>query len=190
MSRERMAIAGRADAVRDGLTDTQWEHAAAIVTRVAQACRELGLSVSFHHHAGTYIETPAEIARLLASTDADLLGLCLDTGHYFYGGGHPLEAVQQYGARIWHLHLKDVQPAVLDAVRQEGVDFLEAVRRGVFCELGQGTIPFPQIIQGLQACGYDGWAIVEQDTAVSQPGVAPFASAVRSRQYLHEVIGL
>jgi inosose dehydratase len=190
MSRARMAIAGRADAKRDGLSDTQWEHAAALITRVAKACRELGLSVSFHHHAGTYVETPAEIARLLASTDADLLGLCLDTGHYFYGGGDPLEAVQQYGPRIWHLHLKDVQAPVLGAVRQESVDFLEAVRRGVFCELGQGAIPFPQIIQALQASGYDGWAIVEQDTDVSLPGVAPYASAVRSRQYLREVIGL
>ncbi|MBI1764002.1 MAG: TIM barrel protein [Acidobacteria bacterium] len=190
MSKERMSIAGRADAVRDGLTDAQWEHAAAIVMRVAQACRELGLAVSFHHHAGTYIETPAEIARLLESTDAALLGLCLDTGHYFYGGGDPLTAVQQYGPRIRHLHLKDVQPAVLDAVRRDGVDFLAAVRRGVFCELGQGAIPFPQIIQGLQASGYDGWAIVEQDTDVSQPGVEPYASAVRSRQYLREVIGI
>ena len=190
MSKERMAIAGRADAARDGLSDAQWEHAAAIVTRVAKACRELGLAVSFHHHAGTYIETPAEIARLLASTDAELLGLCLDTGHYFYGGGDPLEAVHQYGARIRHLHLKDVQSPVLDAVRRDGVDFLEAVRRGVFCELGQGAIPFPQIIEGLQASGYDGWAIVEQDTDVSQPGVDPMASAQRSRQYLREVIGL
>ncbi len=190
MSQRRMAIAGRADAARDGLSDEQWQHALALVARIARACRALGLAVSFHHHAGTFIETPAEIARLLDGTEAELLGLCLDTGHYFYGGGDPVEAVRQYGARIRHLHLKDVQPAVLDAVRQEGVDFLEAVRRSVFCELGQGAIAFPQIIQGLQTRGYDGWAIVEQDTDVNQPGVDPFASAVRSRQYLRTVIGI
>src|SRR6185295_10260756 len=131
MSESRMAVSGRVDEERDGMNDKQWEGAAQILNRVAEDCRKLGLTTVFHHHAGTYIETPREIERLCESTDAELLGLCLDTGHYFYGGGDPLEAVRKYGARIRHLHLKDVRPAVLEAVRREGVDFLEAVARCV-----------------------------------------------------------
>ncbi len=190
MSQARMSIAGRVNEARDGMNDEQWEGAVKLLTRIAQAARELGLATTFHHHAGTLIETPQEIARLCASTDPELIGLCLDTGHYFYGGGNPVEAVRKYGARIRHLHLKDVNPAVLETVRRESVDFLEAVRRGVFCELGEGAVDFPQIIQGLSECGYDGWAIVEQDVDVTQPGVKPFESALRSRQYLKNVIGI
>ncbi len=190
MNKSRMAVAGRADLKRDGMNDEQWDSAVRILKRVAASCRELGLATAFHHHAGTFIETPDEIARLCDSTDEDLIGLCLDTGHYFYGGGDPVEAARIYGSRIWHLHLKDVQPPVLDQVRREGVGFLDAVRRGVFCELGQGGVDFPRVIEGLTNAGFSGWAIVEQDTDARQEGINPFASAVRSREYLRSTINL
>jgi len=188
MSEARVAVAGRVVEERDGMTEQQWEEAAKLLLRTARVCRARGLRVVFHHHAGTFVETPKEIEQLCALTDPDLIGLCLDTGHYFYGGGDPRDAVRKYGARIWHLHLKDVQPIVLEAVRREAVGFLDAVRRGVFCELGQGAVDFPELIQGLRACNYDGWAVVEQDMNASQPGVQPLQSALRSRAYLREVI--
>ena len=189
MSRARMAVAGRVDEKRDGLTDRQWEGASKILQRTAAACKQRGLQVSFHHHAGTYVETPGEVERLFTLTDPELVGLCLDTGHYFYGGGDPVDVVRKYGSRICHLHFKDVQSGVLEAVRREGVDFLEAVRRGVFSELGEGAVNLPGVIQELQACAYDGWAVVEQDVDSSQPNVRPLESARRSRQYLRKVIG-
>ncbi|MFN0086017.1 MAG: TIM barrel protein [Blastocatellia bacterium] len=193
MSAHRQAVAGRVDDSLDGpdgLNDEQWAAAARILARVARACRELGLDSVFHHHAATYVETPSEIERLCAEVDAELLGLCLDTGHYQYGGGDPLEAVRKHGSRIRHLHLKDIRPAVLDAVRRDGVDFLEAVRRDVFCELGEGAVDFPRVISELTAAGFDGWAIVEQDTDATKPGVRPVESAIRSRLFLRDRIGL
>lgn len=190
MKPERMAVAGRVIEERDGMSNEEWECAAQMLTRIAESCRELGLDAVFHHHVGTLIETPREIERLCASTEESLIGLCLDTGHYFYGGGDPVDAVQRYGSRIRHLHLKDVEPKMLDAAREEGIGFLEAVRRGVFCELGEGGVDFPEVIKELTACGFDGWAIVEQDVDASQPGVHPFESAKRSRQYLRKVIGI
>jgi inosose dehydratase len=190
MNDTRMNVAGRVNEERDGMSQRDWHYAVEIISRIARACLEMGLSTAFHHHAGTLIETPNEIERLCASTDPALIGLCLDTGHYLYGGGNPVEAVQKYGSRIWHLHLKDVRSAVLGSVRREGVGFLEAVRRDVFCELGEGAVDFQRIKQGLIDCGYDGWAIVEQDVDASQPGVQPFESAVRSRRYLRETIGV
>jgi inosose dehydratase len=190
MTPARMAVAGRVDNLRDGMSDEQWKGATNILTLTTRACRELGLDAVFHHHAGTYVETPAEIERLCENVDERLLGLCLDTGHYYYGGGDPVDAVRKYGSRIRHLHLKDVHPSVLESVRRESVGFLEAVRRGVFCELGEGSIAFPQVIQGLTACEFSGWAVVEQDTDVRQGGVNPLASAIRSREYLRNVIGI
>lgn len=190
MGGARMSVAGRVDDERDGMSEHQWDGAVEILSRIARACEELGLATAFHHHAGTLVETPAEIERLCASTDPSLIGLCLDSGHYMYGGGNPVEAVKKYGSRILHLHLKDVRPAVLESVREDGVGFLDAVRRGVFCELGEGAVDFPAIAEGLKECGYGGWALVEQDVDADQPGVNPYASAVRSRQYLRDVIGL
>lgn len=190
MSEARMAVSGRVDDSRYGMTDSQWDAAAQILERIGEACSELDLAAVFHHHAGTSVETPKEIARLCESTDADLLGLCLDTGHYFFGGGDPVDAVRLYGTRIRHLHLKDVQLPVLEAARREGIGFLEAVRRGVFCELGEGAIALKKVIQDLTAGGYSAWAIVEQDVDTRSSDVKPFESARRSREYLRSNIGI
>ncbi len=190
MSKARMAVSGRVDESRDGMSDSQWEGAAQILASIAEACRKLGLSAVFHHHAGTFVETPKEIARLCDSIDADLLGLCLDTGHYLFGGGNPVEAVRLYGPRIRHLHLKDVQLPILESARRDGIGFLEAVRRGVFCELGDGAVELNKVIQAMAAGGYSEWAIVEQDVDTRNEDVKPFESALRSRQYVRNIIGI
>jgi inosose dehydratase len=190
MSEGRMAVSGRVDESRDGMSDSQWVGAAQILGTVAEACRKLGLSAVFHHHAGTFVETPKEVARLCDMTDPDLLGLCLDTGHYFFGGGDPVEAVRLYGTRIRHLHLKDVQLPVLEAACRDGIGFLEAVRRGVFCELGAGAVDLKKVIQEIDACGSSEWAIVEQDRDTRSGSIKPFESALRSREYLRNVIGI
>src|SRR5262245_43850652 len=190
MSDKRMAVAGRASESRDGLTDAQWKQAATILTRIAHACHSLGLDTVFHHHTGTFVETPLEVARLCDLIDPAIFGLCLDTGHYVFGGGDPVDAVRTYGKRIRHLHLKDVNPTVLESVRRDGIGYLDAVRRGVFCELGAGCVDFPKLIEELNHQGFSGWAIVEQDVDTSQPDVQPIESAIRSREYLRNTIGI
>lgn len=190
MTPERMALAGRVLEEQQGLTEDQWRAAADVIMDIARACAARGLRTAFHHHAGTYVETPGEIERLLSLTDPEHVGLCLDTGHYLYGGGDPVDAVRRFGGRIWHLHLKDVRASVLDAVRHERLGFLEAVGRGVFCELGEGMVNIRAVVAALQEANYDGWAVVEQDVDIRQPGVNPLASARRNRAYLREVIGL
>jgi len=190
MSEARMAVSGRVNESSDGMSERQWDSAARILGRIAEACRKLGLSAVFHHHAGTFVETPNELERLCESTEPGLLGLCLDTGHYFFGGGDPVEAVRMYGDRIRHLHLKDVQLEILEDARRDGVGFLEAVRRGVFCELGAGAVNLNMVIQEVIAGGYSEWAIVEQDVDTRSGDVNPSESARRSRQYLRNVIGI
>jgi len=190
MGGSRMAIAGRVDEARDGMNSSQWSDAVEILNQIANACSELGLRTAFHHHAGTLVETPAEIERLCSSTDSSLIGLCLDTGHYVYGGGDPVEAIEKYSSRILHIHLKDVNLAVLQSVREDRVGFLEAVQRGVFCEIGDGSVDVPVIFQQLSKAAYGDWLVVEQDVDPRLPGVKPFESACRSRRYLKEVIGM
>lgn len=189
MDHRRMEIAG-AVTDADGLTQDQWRRAAEMVTSVARQARALGLRSVFHHHAGTYIETPRELDRLLSLTDPDLLGVCLDTGHYHYGGGDPLDCARIHAARIRHLHLKDVRAQVLGRVRREKLPYLEAVRQGLFCELGQGAVNITGVLRELDRSGFDGWAVVEQDIDPDQPGIQPAESAARSRAYLRHAAGV
>jgi inosose dehydratase len=187
MSDARMAVGGRASE-SDGMTSEQWREAAKLLARTAKECTRRRLRPVFHHHVGTFIETPAELDLLCAVTDPELLGICLDTGHYYYGGGDPVEAVRRYGKRIQHLHFKDVSPATLELVRHEKVPYLDAVRRGVFCELGEGAVDLRKVVEQLSQTDFEGWAVVEQDVDTTNPNVRPLESAHRSRQYLRNTI--
>jgi inosose dehydratase len=183
----RSACAGRI-VEGQGLTAAQWERFARGAERVARAVRdETGLRTVLHHHCAGFVETPAEVETLLRMTDPALVGLCLDTGHYAYGGGDPLEALRALGDRVWHVHFKDCEPAVAAAARREGLGYLEAVARGVFCELGKGAVDFGAVVAELRQRGYEGWIVVEQDVL---PGMgAPELSARRNRVFL-EGLGL
>ena len=180
---EREAIAGRVDGGA-ALTNAEWSTVAADIRAAADLAGEFGLRCVFHHHAGTYFETPAEIARLMEMTD---IGLCLDTGHYIYGGGDPVEAIERFGSRVEYLHFKDVDPAKLKDAQQRKLGFLDGVRAGVFAPLGSGCVRFPALLKALDAIGYDGWAVVEQDVdTTTGQGPRPLDSARESREYLRK----
>jgi len=189
MNEARMAIAGSATA-SDEFSGQQWEDAAKLIGCIARSAAEIGVRSVFHHHAGTHVETPAEVDRLLESTDPRLVGICLDTGHFFYGGGDPVAFARARAPRIWHLHLKDIRGPVLDQVRREKIAYLEAIRLGVFSELGAGNVDLAGVIRELEAAGFDGWAVFEQDVDPTLPGTDPLGSAARSREYLRRVAGV
>ncbi len=192
---ERARIAGRVDEDgRAGWSDAQWREAAATIEAVARALRdELNMRVVVHHHAGTFVETPAEIDRLLASTSPDLVGLLLDTGHCVYGGGQPLAVLKRHRGRVRYLHLKDARDSELRHVRSSDVSMSEAWKRGVFCPLGEGVVDFPRVIEALRSDGYSGWLIVEQDVVPDAQGRLepdPSDSARKSRAYLRDKAGV
>src|SRR3990172_10438044 len=106
----RMQNAGRIRP-EHGLRDDPWRTFGEGAARLAESVRrETGLRAVFHHHCAGYVETPGELDRLLELTDPDVLGLCLDTGHYRFGGGDPAQAVRRHAGRIWHVHFKDYDP--------------------------------------------------------------------------------
>jgi inosose dehydratase len=170
-----------------GLSDEQWEVYAAAANRLARRVRdEAGVRTVVHQHLGTLVETGPEIRRFLAMTDPDLIGVCLDTGHWTFGTGEsPVDAVRELGGRIWHVHFKDADPAVMAASRANEWDGLTSTGHGLFCELGKGSVDFPGVLVALEETGYDGWIVVEQDIL---PGMGnPRESARRNRDYLRGI---
>ncbi len=182
---ERVKNAGRIQPAM-GLSDQEWKHFAKGANHIAEAVREaFGFQTVFHHHCAGYVETPEEIEQLLDRTDKELIGLCLDTGHYQFGGGEPIEAIKKYKDRIWYVHFKDFSQAVSEMVALNGWDYFEAVRHGIFCELGRGAVDFGGVLTELEKIGYSDWAVVEQDVL---PGMGnPKQCALANRQYLKSI---
>ena len=182
----RGASAGRVTPAM-GLDEDGWRVSAAAAEDLARRVRdETDVRTVVHSHLGTLVETGWEVRELLRRTDPDLLGVCLDTGHWRFGTGEdPAAAVREFGGRIWHVHFKDADPALMDESRRQGWHGLESTRHGVFCELGRGCVDFPAVLAGLRGIGYDGWVVVEQDVL---PGMgAPRESARRNREYLRSI---
>ena len=182
----RGRMAGRITAAQ-GLDADGWRTFAQGANVLARRVRdEVGIRTVIHQHLGTLIETGDEVRRLLDLTDPSLLGVCLDTGHWTFGtGGDPAAAVRELGDRVWHVHFKDCDPAVMAESRAREWDGLTSTGHGVFCELGKGCVDFPAVLAALRETGYDGWIVVEQDIL---PGMGdPAASARRNRDHLRSI---
>ncbi len=180
----RIAVAGRASK-SDELDDRGWRTMTDGLQRIAERLRAGGIHAVFHPHAGTYVETRDEIDRFCEMTDPALIGLCPDTGHLAYAGARPEDVFADYADRIEYVHLKDVDAAKLARVREQGIDFVQAVRLGMFVELGTGAVSIPAIVEALRSREYSGWIIVEQDAPPE-----PLRSALANRRYLREYFGL
>jgi inosose dehydratase len=169
------------------LNAAEWDVFAAGVNTIARRVNdELGLQIVFHHHCAGYVETPDETRELLARTDPDLIGLCLDTGHWHYAGGDAVQCIREFGPRVRYLHFKDCSATIARQCREQKKDYFEAVAAGVFCPLGEGEVDFPAVVAAMQARGYDGWAIVEQDILTDDPGL-PKRCSQANRDYLRNL---
>ena len=184
---ERTQNAGRIESEMS-LNDNEWNIYAEGAERIARQVKEnYGLRTVFHHHCGGYVETPEEIDKLLSLTDPELLGLCLDMGHYAFGGGDPVEALKYFSNRIWHVHFKDFNPEIAKASKEANGDYFDAIEKGVFCELGQGEVDFKSIVKILKDTDYKDWIVVEQDIL---PGMGnPKYCAQANRDYI-KTLGL
>ncbi|MDH5603137.1 MAG: TIM barrel protein [Cyclobacteriaceae bacterium] len=169
-----------------GLSENEWKVFAEGANQIAFAVKEaFGLKTVFHHHCAGYVETPDEVEKFLKYTDPSLIGLCLDTGHYQFGGGQPVEALKQFKDRIWHVHFKDYSPEVGKLSKENNWDYFESVRNGIFCELGKGAVDFKAVLKELNNQQYEGWIVVEQDVL---PGMGnPLSCAKANRSYLKSI---
>jgi inosose dehydratase len=157
----------------------------AAVREVIRRCAGHGMKVAFHHDVGTHVETPDEVELILAIFSADELGLCLDTGHYLYGGGDPIDVLGRYGGRIRCEHFKDVSASRLSSARSMGLDFHAAVRHCMFARPGGGNIDFTKVLDALRFLQFQGRAVVEQDVLAGGRGAdTPLANAAAARRFL------
>jgi inosose dehydratase len=184
------AIAGAGDYdSHPELSEAQWQTLLTSLDEASARAARHGVRVALHPHIGTVIESPDDIARVLAGSS---IPLCLDTGHLLVGGGDPVALAETAGDRVAHVHLKDVDGALCARVRAGEIAYSDAVREGLYRPLGQGSIDMPRLVQALERHGYGGWYVLEQDVmldAEPAPGTGPANDVRASAEYLAGVLG-
>lgn len=156
-------------------TPEEWRTYAEALTALARHTLARGVRLAYHHHMGAYVQSPRDIDRLMASTGNEV-GLLLDTGHCYMGGGDPLEVLRAHSDRVCHVHCKDVRKQVVELARNRCWSFPDCIVNGAFTVPGDGDLDFAAIVGELIAGGYTGWLVVE---AEQDPAVAPSAHYAR-----------
>jgi len=164
-SEDRDKVASNA-AAGPKLSVTGFQQLADHINHWSKYAQSLGMKASFHPHAATYIETSDEAATLFTLLESNV-GLCLDVGHWTVGGGDSVQAINEYGSRITHMHIKDVDPSVLTKLKSREIESMDvAVREHkLFAPAGTGHIDLLEIFSALEKNGYAGWLMSEQDSA-------------------------
>ncbi len=155
---------------RPTLGSDDWARFGERLTEVAEHLAARGIRMAYHHHMGTVVQTEEDTGRLMDRT-GEAVGLLLDTGHLTYAGADPVQVIERHGARVAHVHCKDVRQDVLRRALAGDWSFLDAVLAGVFTVPGDGAVDFPAVARALGAEGYEGWLVVEaeQDPAKAHP---------------------
>ena len=148
------------------------------------ATNDYGLTMTYHHHMGTGVQTTPEIDRLMENTNPDYVWLLYDSGPLVCSGQDHIAILKKYLPRIRHIHLKDIRMDIRDKVKAEDMSFLDGVRAGMFTVPGDGCIDFEPIFDIVNDSDYDGWFIVEaeQDPAKANP----LEYAIKARKYIKD----
>jgi inosose dehydratase len=170
------------------LSAEQWKHVGSLVAEAEKVASDYGLDLVFHPHVATYVETPEECEQFFDATSHTKVGLCLDTGHCYYGQGDPVAEAKKFASKLRFVHIKDCDAKVLDAARRNKWNFEEAIEHKVFTVIGKGDLDFQAFFRTLADIGYSGWSVVEQDVKFGDPAVVPARNVAESLDYLRNVV--
>lgn len=157
---------------RPKLTEEEMSAWGAKVEAFAAYLAGEGMTLAYHHHVGTVVETPEEIDAFMAAT-GPATHLLFDAGHCAFGGGEPLDVLRRHVDRVAHFHAKNIRADICAKVRQQDQSFLQGVLAGAFTVPGdqEGAVDFAPLLQVLKEAGYDGWIVIEaeQDPDLRNP---------------------
>ncbi len=171
------------------LSRDEHAHLVRMLGEVDMICADAGLRQVLHPHVQTVVETSDDVDRVLQDCD---VAWCLDTGHLAIGGTDPVDFARYAAERVGHVHLKDVRMDLVPAVLDRSTSIMAGVQAGLFPPLGQGDLALADVVRTLERSGYQGWYVIEQDTAITgalpAEGDGPVARVRDSMRYLRDVV--
>jgi inosose dehydratase len=146
---------------------------------------DFGVTLQFHPHADSHVETEEQVYRFCEDTDPAYVNLCLDTGHLAYTRADSVAVIKKYPTRIGYVHIKQMDPVIVAKAEADDLAFGQAVAMGASCEPPHGLPDIPSVLEALNALDAELYVVVEQDmypTDFDRP--KPIAD--RTRTYLNQ----
>lgn len=129
-----------------------WTTLGTRLARLGARVRDAGLRLAYHNHDFelTEVDGRSGLAWLLDAAEPDTLDVELDLAWVARAGGDPAAVLRHWGARTRLLHVKDLAPTGA-AVDEDG-----------WATAGQGTLPWPALLQLATDVGVEAW-LLEHD---------------------------
>ncbi|MCC7355904.1 MAG: sugar phosphate isomerase/epimerase [Anaerolineae bacterium] len=127
----------------------------------AQAAESAGVFFCLENVGKSFGDSPEQIIDIVDTIHSPAVKVYYDPGNAVSSGFDPVRGVELYGQRIGQIHVKE--------------------RDGKY--LGEGRVPWREIIAALRKVGYDGWLILE-----TNPTEDPEAAAARNLKVLRELV--
>ena len=125
---------------------------ARVLADLGEIAGQFGIRLSFEFLGFGWcsVRTPRAAFEIIRAAGRDNVGMTVDAAHFYAGGGLPEELDALDPARIFALHLDDVEDTPKEAIT-------DATR----VLPGLGVVPLGEICARLKAIGYDGPCSVE-----------------------------
>lgn len=115
---------------------------------------DYGVKILLEPH-GRYTDSLPDMERIIDACNSDALGVNLDTGNLWLGGGDPIAMIKKLGSKIEHVHWKDL-PKEMEAQRGKlfgcGMSLIP---------LGIGVVDIEGVYKELVKAGFDGHSTLE-----------------------------
>lgn len=163
------------------LSQAEWAHLLHLVGSVEHVCARHRLKLAVQPRFGSIIQGPDEIERLLVGSEA---GVCLDIAHLVLAGADPVEVIELTAGRVQHVHLNDVDIELARRVRDNSLEYDEAVGRNLYRPIGEGGAEVNKATAALRKSGYRGWYALEQETRLRSIEERPLGAISRSLEHV------
>lgn len=145
------------------------------IESVGELAGEMGFRAGLHNHLDQMVENQAELDLFMKTTDAKKVWLSPDTAHLHLAGCDVPSNLKKYSKRLILADYKDAKwttPSA-DMVFENGrvlkKDSKAAKFHSSIYDLGDGEIDFKACHRVLKETQFNGWLIVDLDTARTGP---------------------
>jgi sugar phosphate isomerase/epimerase len=169
-----------------------WDQLVAALRTLAPEASEAGVRLCVENHFGTMTQTAAETARLVREVNHPAVRVLYDQANLTFTHDEPYEeALRIQGDLVGHVHVKDLVFTDPDAPFQASETArVAASERAVRSRVvGDGIVPWGEIIASLSTLGYDDVLTLEYEYRwhpqdLPEPAVGFSRSAAALRAYL------
>ncbi|HEX8510730.1 MAG TPA: sugar phosphate isomerase/epimerase family protein [Propionibacteriaceae bacterium] len=171
-----------------------WDQLVAALRTLAPEAADAGIRLCVENHFGTMTQSAAETAQLVREVDHPAVRVLYDQANLTFTHDEPFaEALRIQGDLVGHVHVKDLVFTDPDAPFQASETArVAASERAVRSRVvGDGIVPWEEILSSLSALGYDDVLTLEYEYRwhpqdLPDPAVGFARSAATLRAYLNQ----